>query len=63
MLIVAVWKNNLDNTWLDDVELSARLANVEQSFPCFKELLLRPVEQLSQDVLVCISKEFYVVLA
>jgi hypothetical protein len=54
-MIIPVGKHDLYDACLDDEQLGAGLADFEQSLALLVKLLLRPVEQLSQDVLISIA--------
>lgn len=63
VISVSVGKHDVDDARLQDHELCASLSDSKYVLRRLKELLPGSVEQLSQDVLVCIMKEFNVALA
>lgn len=60
---VPVREHDVYNARLQDHDLGALLPNCENVLARFEKLLPGSVEQLAQDVLVCIVKEFDVALA
>ena len=63
MLIIAIGELDVYNARLQDVYFGAWLSYTEQVLIFLEKFLLRPVEQLTEDVLVGITQEFYIVLA
>lgn len=63
MIGISVGENNVNDARLEDHYFGAVLTYRKNVLARFEELLPGSVEQLAQDVLVCIVKEFNVALA